>query len=133
MLGINKVTLMGNLGADPELRHTKEKGTAVCNFQVATTTHFGQKEETVWHRVVVFGKLAESCKQYLSKGRPVYLEGRLTTNKWTDKDGVVRYNQQVIVENLRFLNGKGQQPASEQAAESTTSEEEEALASEQLF
>jgi len=130
MLGINKVTLMGNLGADPELRITREKGTAVCNFQVATTTHFGQKEETVWHRVVVFGKLAESCKQYLSKGRPVYLEGRLTTNKWTDKDGVTRYNQQVIVENLRFLGSKPE-AASQEAA--TSVEEDEALMAEQLF
>lgn len=132
MLGINKVTLMGNLGADPELRVTKEKGTAVCNFQVATTTHFGQKEETVWHRVVVFGKLAESCQKYLSKGRPVYLEGRLTTNKWTDKDGVVRYNQQVIVENLRFLGTKGQAVATDQQT-NASSDEDEALVNEQLF
>jgi single-strand DNA-binding protein len=130
MLGINKVTLMGNLGADPELRHTKDKGLPVCNFQIATTTHAGQKEETVWHRVVVFGKLAESCQKYLSKGRPVYLEGRISTNKWTDKDGVTRYNQQVIVENLRFLGSKPQDVAT---SESVSAEEDEALTNEQLF
>ena len=132
MLGINKVTLLGNLGADPELRETKENKTAVCNFQVATTTQFGQKEETVWHRVVVFGKLAQSCKQHLTKGRPVYLEGRLTTNKWTDKDGVVRYNQQVVVDNIRFLGNKDKTVSASQEA-STSSEEEALLASEPLF
>lgn len=117
MLGINKVTILGNLGQDPELRQTKN-GKPVCNFSVATSTKLGDKKETVWHRAVVYGTLAESCKKYLTKGRPVYLEGRLTANSWTDKDGGKHDNMQVTVETLRFLGSRPESASSEEAAPS---------------
>jgi single-strand DNA-binding protein len=91
MGSVNKVIVVGNLGKDPETRYTPG-GQAVANFTVATNESFtdkgGQKQErTEWHRIVCFGKLAELCKEYLSKGRQVYLEGRLQTRQWDDKDG----------------------------------------------
>ncbi len=91
MAGVNKVILLGNLGADPEIRYTPS-GTAVANFRIATSESYknkaGEKEEkTEWHKIVTFGKLAEICGEYLAKGKQVYLEGRIQTSQWDDKEG----------------------------------------------
>lgn len=110
--GVNKVILIGNLGRDPEVRYTKD-GQAIATLSVATTRTWFDKqkqekrEETEWHRVKVFGKQAENCGEYLSKGRQVYVEGRLKTDKYTDKQGVERYTTDVIAENVQFLGGGG--------------------------
>jgi single-strand DNA-binding protein len=111
MSGVNKVILIGNLGADPELRYTSG-GSAVTELRLATsrryTTKDGQsKEDTQWHRVVVWGKSAENCKNYLSKGRQVYVEGRLQTRQWEDRDGNKRYTTEVVAEQVNFLGGRG--------------------------
>lgn len=107
MAGINKVILVGNLGKDPELRHTPQ-GQAVCNFPIATSETWndknGQKQErTEWHRIVVWGKLGELCGKYLSKGRQVYVEGRLQTRAWDDKEGQKRYTTEVVAMGVQFL------------------------------
>lgn len=111
MAGVNKVILIGNLGADPELRYTSG-GAAVADLRVATTRKYstkdgGSQEDTQWHRVVVWGKQAEHCKEYLSKGRQVYIEGRLQTRQWEDRDGKKRYTTEVVAEQVQFLGGKG--------------------------
>src|SRR5205814_88256 len=100
MAGINKVILIGNLGKDPELRHTPQ-GQAVANFSLATSENWtdknGQKQErTEWHKVVVWGKPAELAAKYLSKGRKAYIEGRLQTRAWDDKEGQKRYTTEVV-------------------------------------
>jgi single-strand DNA-binding protein len=107
--GINKVILIGNLGNDPEMRHTPS-GAGVCEFRLATneawTDKQGQRQErTEWHRVVVWGKKAEVCSKYLSKGRQVYVEGRLRTRSWEDKEGNKRYTTEVIANDVQFLGG----------------------------
>ena len=99
-MSVNKVILLGRLGQDPELKYTPG-GSAVCNFSIATTEAWtdkqGQKQEkTEWHRVVVWGKLAELCNQYLAKGRQAFLEGRLQTRSWDDKDGHKRYTTEIL-------------------------------------
>ena len=109
--GINKVILIGNLGNDPEMRHTPN-GAGVCEFRLATneawTDKQGQRQErTEWHRVVVWGKKAEVCSKYLSKGRQVYVEGRLRTRTWDDKDGNKRYTTEVVANDVQFLGGGG--------------------------
>lgn len=109
MAGINKVIIVGNLGKDPELRHTPQ-GQAVCNFSIATSESWtdkgGQKQErTEWHRVVVWGKLGELCGKYLAKGRQVYVEGKLQTRAWDDKDGQKRYTTEVVANTVQFLGG----------------------------
>jgi single-strand DNA-binding protein len=114
MASVNKVILVGNLGRDPEVRYTPS-GQAVANFTVATneawTDKSGQKQErTEWHRVVVWGKAAENCGEYLSKGRQVYVEGRLQTREWTNKEGAKQYTTEVIanpVGGVVFLAGGG--------------------------
>ncbi|RKZ99493.1 MAG: single-stranded DNA-binding protein [Gammaproteobacteria bacterium] len=109
MAGVNKAILIGNLGRDPEIRYTQE-GQAVVNFSIATSEEWkdkstGEKQEkTEWHRIVAWGKLAENCGTYLSKGRQVYVEGRLQTRQW-EKDGVTHYTTEVIADQVRFLNG----------------------------
>jgi single-strand DNA-binding protein len=101
--GINKVILVGNLGQDPELRYTTD-GRPIANFSIATSETWNDKgsgerrEKTEWHRVVVFGKLAEICGEYLSKGRQVYIEGKLQTRKWQGKDGQDRWTTEVVVD-----------------------------------
>lgn len=107
-MSINKVMLIGRLGQDPELKYTPS-GAAVCNFSVATsdswTDKAGQKQErTEWHRIVVWGKLAELCNQYLSKGRQAFIEGSLQTRSW-EKDGVKRYTTEINGRNVQFLGG----------------------------
>ncbi len=111
MAGVNKVILVGNLGADPEIRYTAS-GTAVCRLSIATSRRFtdrqgNRQEETAWHRVDAWGKLAEICGQYLSKGRQVYIEGRLKYGSY-EKDGVKHYTTDIIAENLQLLGGTGQ-------------------------
>lgn len=109
--GVNKVILIGNLGADPEVRFTPG-GQAVANFRVATNESWndknGQKQErTEWHRIVVWGKLAELCGEYLKKGRQAYVEGRLQTREWTDKEGKKNYTTEIVANTVQFLGGGG--------------------------
>ncbi len=107
---VNKVILIGNLGADPEVRYS-QSGTAVANFRVATTETWkkeGEKEElTEWHRVVTFGRLAEICGEYLSKGSKVYIEGRIQTRKWEDRDGNPRYTTEIVAREMKMLSPRG--------------------------
>jgi single-strand DNA-binding protein len=108
--GVNKVILIGNLGADPEVRFTPG-GQAVANFRIATsdtwTDKNGQKQErTEWHRIVVWGKLAELCGEYLKKGRQCYVEGRLQTREWTDKENRKNYTTEVVANSVTFLGGR---------------------------
>ncbi|MFP5405173.1 MAG: single-stranded DNA-binding protein, partial [Gammaproteobacteria bacterium] len=111
MAAVNKVILIGNLGRDPESRSTPS-GSAICNVSIATTRNWKDKasgerrEETEWHRVVFFDRLAEIAGEYLRKGRSVYVEGRLKTRKWTDKDGVERYSTEVIAEEMQMLGSR---------------------------
>lgn len=108
MASINKVILIGNLGRDPELRYTPS-GSPVCNVSLATTRNWKDKnsgdrvEETEWHRVVFYDRLAEIAGEYLKKGRPVYVEGRLRTRKWQDKDGRDNYTTEIVAESLQLL------------------------------
>lgn len=109
--GVNKVILIGNLGKDPEVRFTPS-GQAVANFTIATndswTDKQGQKQErTEWHRIVAWGKLAELCGEYLSKGRQCFVEGRLQTREWTDKEGKKNYTTEVVAQTVQFLGGRG--------------------------
>lgn len=103
--GINKVILVGNLGQDPEIRYTAD-GRPIANFSIATSESWKDKnsgekrEKTEWHRVVVFGKLAEICGEYLSKGRQVYIEGKLQTRKWQGQDGQDRYTTEVVIDSF---------------------------------
>ncbi len=109
---VNKVTLLGNLGRDPEVRFT-QGGRAVANFTIATTESWGQgperQEKTEWHKIVVWGKLAELCGQYLSKGRQVYVEGRIQTRKYQDRDGQERYITEIVAREIVFLSGGDRQ------------------------
>lgn len=109
--GVNKVILVGNLGSDPELRNTSG-GTSVCEFRLATNESWkgkdGQTQDrTEWHRVIVWGRLGENCGKYLAKGRQVYLEGRLQTRSWEDKEGNKRYTTEIVARDVQFLGGGG--------------------------
>ncbi|RME61078.1 single-stranded DNA-binding protein [Candidatus Parcubacteria bacterium] len=116
MSGLNKVQLIGRLGKDPEVRYASH-GNAIANLSVATSEQWndrqtGQRQErTEWHRVVLFGKLAEIAAQYLRKGQQVYLEGKLQTRKWTDQNGMDRYTTEVVVDQrgTMIMLGSGQQ------------------------
>jgi single-strand DNA-binding protein len=119
--GINKVIIVGNLGADPETRYTAA-GTAITSIRVATSESWKDKqtgelqEKTEWHRIKFFGRLAEIAGEYLKKGRQVYVEGRLQTDKYTDKDGVERYTTDIIANEMQMLGGnpdgtRGERPA----------------------
>ena len=111
--GVNKVILVGNLGADPETRYSAS-GTAMCSIRIATSESWNDKqtgekqERTEWHRVKFFGKLAEIAGQYLKKGRQVYIEGSIRTDKYTDKDGIERYSTDVIANEMQMLGGQGE-------------------------
>ena len=111
--GINKVIIVGNLGADPETRYTGS-GTAITSLRIATSEQWTDKqsgerqERTEWHRVKLFGKLAEIAGEYLKKGRQVYIEGSLRTDKYTDKDGVERYSTDIIANEMQMLGGGGE-------------------------
>src|SRR5690349_20046184 len=112
-MSVNKVILIGNLGKKPELRYTPG-GQAVANFTLATNERFGGRdgqpaqERTEWHRMVVWGRTAENCGQYLDKGRQVYIEGRLQTREWQDKEGQKRQTTEVVANTVQFLGGKGE-------------------------
>jgi len=111
-MSVNKVILIGNLGRDPEVRYASS-GNAVCNFTMATSRTYKNKQgertdETEWHRVVAFGRTAEVCGEYLKKGSMVYIEGRIKTNKWQDKEtGADRYSTDIITENMKMLGKRG--------------------------
>lgn len=113
MASVNKVILVGNLGADPETRYT-QGGDAICSIRLATTDSYkdktsGEKREvTEWHRVVFYRKLAEIAGQYLKKGSQVYLEGKIKTRKWQDKDGQDRYTTEIEATEMQMLGGRGQ-------------------------
>tara|TARA_Y100000310_G_scaffold325839_1_gene389954 strand:+ start:7519 stop:7920 length:402 start_codon:yes stop_codon:yes gene_type:complete len=102
MGALNKVQLIGNLGRDPEVR-TTASGTTVANFTMATTEKWSGEERTEWHRIVAFAKLADLCRDYLKKGQQVYLEGRIQTREWDDRDGNKRQTTEIIVRELVFL------------------------------
>jgi single-strand DNA-binding protein len=116
MASVNKVIIVGNLGRDPEVRYTPN-GSAVCNVSVATTRSWKNKEsgdkseETEWHRVVFYDKLAEIAGEYLKKGRSVYVEGRLKTRKWQDKDGVEKYTTEIVASDMQMLGSREGQGA----------------------
>ena len=126
MASVNKMILLGNVGKDPEIRYSAS-GVAVCNLTVATSRTWKNKdsgdkmEETEWHRVTLYDRLAEIAGEYVKKGKPVFIEGRLKTRKWQDKDGIDRYTTEVIAESLQLLGskGEGQAPAPRQAAPRT--------------
>jgi len=111
MASVNKVILIGNLGRDPEVRYTPS-GAAVCNLNLATTRNWKNREsgerqeETEWHRVVLYDRQAEIAGEYLKKGRPVYIEGRLKTRKWQDKDGKDNYTTEIVCETMQLLGGR---------------------------
>ena len=116
MMGVNRVTLLGNLGADPEAKKTAS-GQSITLFNLATsnswTNREGQRQEhTEWHRVVVWGKLAETCAEYLAKGRKVYVEGRLQTRSWEDDKNQKRYTTEIVAREVLFLNSKSENMAS---------------------
>lgn len=109
MASVNKVILIGNLGKDPEFKYTPG-GQPVATFSIATTERYADKsgqrqEKTEWHNIVVWGKLAELANQYLKKGRSAYIEGRLTTRSWDDKDGNKRYKTEIVGNTIQFLGG----------------------------
>ena len=111
MASVNKVILVGNLGRDPEVRYMAN-GEAVCNFSIATTDSWkdknGEKQErTEWHNIVMYRRLAEIAGEYLKKGAPVYLEGKLQTRKWQDKDGKDRYTTEILADQMQMLGGRG--------------------------
>jgi single-strand DNA-binding protein len=122
-MSVNKVILVGNLGKDPEVRHTPS-GVAVANFSLATSESYKDKdgnrqEKTEWHNVVAWRQLAEICGQYLHKGKQVYIEGKLTTRKWQDRDGVDRYTTEIVADQMQMLgsanDGSGSRPAQQQS------------------
>jgi single-strand DNA-binding protein len=111
MASVNKVILIGNLGADPETRYLPS-GDAVTNIRVATTEQFkdksGEKQEhTEWHRISFFGRLAEIAGEYLKKGSPVYVEGRIRTRKWQDKEGQDKYSTEIVADRMQLLGARG--------------------------
>lgn len=121
MAGVNKVILIGHLGRDPEVRYTAD-GRAVANFSIATSDRWKDKnsgemqERTEWHRIVAWGKLGEICGEYLSKGRQVFIEGKLQTRSW-EKDGITRYTTEIVASDMQFLGAR------DSAAESRMTED----------
>lgn len=116
--GVNKVIIVGNLGADPETNYTGS-GTAITTIRVATSEKWKDKEgeeqeRTEWHRIKFFGRLAEVAGEYLTKGRQVYVEGKLQTDKYTDKDGVERYTTNIIANEMQMLGGGGDRDGGQQ-------------------
>ena len=114
MRGVNKAIIIGHLGKDPEVRYTNS-GAPVAKFSVATTESWNNKqtnnreERTEWHNIVVWGRMAEVCGEYLKKGRPVYLEGRIQTRSWEDKEGNKRYTTEIVANTVQFLGSRGQE------------------------
>ncbi len=113
MAGVNKVILVGNLGKDPEVRYL-DNGVAVANFSLATTENYKNKagervSQTEWHNIVLWRGLAEVAEKYLKKGASVYIEGKIKTRKWEDKEGNTRYNTEILADNMTMLGGKPSQ------------------------
>jgi single-strand DNA-binding protein len=131
MASVNKVIILGNLGRDPETRHTQD-GTAVCTINVATQDRWKDKssgemkEATEWHKIVFWGRMAEVAEQYLAKGNPVYVEGKLQTRKYTDKEGVEKYSTEIRADNMQLLGskreggGEREEPERRQARQQST-------------
>ena len=122
-MSINKVFLLGNLGKDPELRYTSQQ-TPVCTFSLATSDRRKDNtgnwiDHTEWHNIVVFGKAAENCKQYLQKGRQAFIEGRVTTRKWQDKEGRDRWTTDIVAASVQFVGGAGKGAPRETMVESS--------------
>ena len=121
MASVNKVIVLGNLGKDPELRYTPA-GTAVVSISVATSRNWKNKEtgermeETEWHRLVAYDRIAEIIGEYCKKGKPIYVEGRLKTRKWQDKDGRDVYTTEIVVESLQLLGGRDDEAPRERQA-----------------
>ena len=116
MAGVNKVILVGNLGKDPEIRYL-DNGVAVANFSLATTESYKNKSgervsQTEWHNVVLWRGLAEVAEKYLKKGASVYIEGKIKTRKWEDKDGNTRYNTEILADSMNMLGSKQSQESS---------------------
>ena len=123
MAGVNKVILVGNLGKDPEVRYL-DNGVAVANFSLATTENYKNKagervSQTEWHNIVVWRGLAEVAEKYLKKGASVYIEGKIKTRKWEDKEGKTRYNTEILADNMTMLGGK-QSHENSQSSSSTS-------------
>jgi single-strand DNA-binding protein len=120
-MSFNKIILVGNLGRDPELRYTPQ-GTPVCSFSMATNERRKDKsgemqDQTTWFKVTLWGRQAETASQYLTKGRPVYIEGRLRVDEWTDRDGKPRYTLDVFATDMQFISsGRSEEPPMERAA-----------------
>jgi single-strand DNA-binding protein len=127
MASVNKVIVLGNLGSDPEVRYTPS-GKAVANFSLATSERYtnkdGEKEEkTEWHRIVAWGRLGEICGEYLSKGSQIYIEGRLQTRTWEDRDGNKRYTTEIVAHTMQMLGGSRKGGEATSIEESHPSEE----------
>ena len=126
MAGVNKVILVGNLGKDPEVKYL-DSGVAVANFSLATTENYKNKEgervsQTEWHNIVLWRGLAEVAEKWLKKGSSVYIEGKIKTRKWEDKDGNTRYNTEILADNMTMLGGKSNADSTSPASSvSTTS------------
>ncbi len=131
MTGVNKVILVGNLGKDPEVKYL-DSGVAVANFSLATTESYKNKEgervnQTEWHNIVLWRGLAEVAEKWLKKGSSVYIEGKIKTRKWEDKDGNTRYNTEILADNMTMLGSKStSEPATSTTSEPTTSEQQAA-------
>jgi len=125
MAGINKVILIGRLGSDPEVRYTPS-GVAVANFNIATSEEWKdkesgeKKERTEWHRIVAWRRLGEICGEYLSKGKQVYIEGRLQTRDWEDRDGNKRYTTEIVASDVQFLGARDSSESARPRSTSTT-------------
>ena len=128
MAGVNKVIIVGRLGKDPEVRYTPS-GAAVANFTVATSEEWkdketGEKQErTEWHRIVAWRRLGEICGEYLHKGKEVYIEGRLQTRSWEDRDGNTKYTTEIVAQNMQMLGSAGKKGRAESSGEHSPSEE----------
>lgn len=136
--GVNKVTLIGNLGNDPELRST-QSGSAVANITLATSESWRDKEtqetkeRVEWHRVIFFGRLAEVVNEYLRKGSQVYVEGRIQTRKWQDKDGNDRYTTEIVANEMQMLGSRGsnsESPTNQQSASNSQPASQSAIVNE---
>ena len=136
--GVNKVTLIGNLGNDPELRST-QSGSAVANITLATSESWRDKEtqetkeRVEWHRVIFFGRLAEVVNEYLRKGSQVYVEGRIQTRKWQDKDGNDRYTTEIVANEMQMLGSRGsnsESPTNQQSASTSQPASQSAIVNE---
>ncbi len=140
MSGVNKVILVGRLGADPEVRYTPG-GAAVANFRMATSENWtkdGERQErTEWHKIVAFGKLGEICGEYLVKGKQVYIEGRIQTRSWEDKDGNKRWMTEIVANNMQMLGSPGESvnapvPQSNEGATASSSVKEAEFSEEDI-